>query len=120
MTLRLKAGNKAKLPVANAADGLVTQCKQLQLPVPEREFRFHPTRRWRFDLAFTAPYWLAVEVDGGGFVAGRHGRGLGIERDAEKFAEALCHGWRVLRVTPQQIRDGKAIEWIKFLLEINL
>lgn len=115
MTLRLKAGNKFKLPVANAADGLLTQCKQLGLVEPVREHRFHSERRWRFDLAFVR-YKLAVEVDGGGFIGGRHGSGIGIQQDCEKFAEALCLGWRVLRVTPRQVNNGTAIGWLERLI----
>jgi len=115
--LRLKAGNKSKLPVANAADGLVTQCRQLELDLPHCEYRFHETRRWRFDLAWPAKR-IALEVDGGGFVQGRHGRGLGIERDCEKVTTASIDGWRVLRVTPRQIRSGQAIEWVRQMLAL--
>ena len=79
---------------------------------PTYEHRFHPTRKWRFDVA--VPDWmLAVEVDGGGFVQGRHSRGTGLEKDAEKFAEAAILGWTVLRVTPRHVKSGQAIGWIQ-------
>lgn len=78
----------------------------------ERELRFHPVRRWRFDFAIPGS-GVAIEVDGGGFVGGRHGRGLGIEKDAEKFSEAAALGWRVIRVTPRQIRSGYALDVIE-------
>jgi hypothetical protein len=88
-----------------------------QLPEePVCEQAFHPTRRWRFDLAFKIAK-LGVEVDGGGFVQGRHSRGMGMERDTEKFAEAMVLGWRVLRVTTKQVRCGQAIAWIQKLLK---
>ena len=95
---------------------LLQQCRMLRLPVPETERRFHDTRKWRFDVAWPV-YKLAVEVDGGGFVAGRHSRGVGIEKDCEKYAEALCLGWRVLRCTPRQIRTGQAATWIETMLK---
>jgi len=77
-----------------------------------REHRFHPTRKWRFDVA--VPAWmLAIEIDGGGFVQGRHSRGMGMEQDAEKFAEAAILGWTVLRVTPRHVKSGQAIGWIQ-------
>ena len=82
---------------------------------PQLEFRFHKTRRWRFDLAFVDQK-LAVEVDGGGYVQGRHSRGSGIEKDCEKFAEAMVMGWRVLRVTPKHVESGQAVAWIQQLL----
>ena len=78
----------------------------------EREYRFHPTRRWRFDLAFPSR-WVAVEVDGGAFIAGRHARGAGIRNDCEKFSEAAALGWRVLRVLPEQIESGQALGWLE-------
>lgn len=81
--------------------------------------KFHPRRKWRFDLAWQTNDLmrnLAVEVDGGGFVNGRHSRGLGIEKDAEKFAEAACLGWTVIRVTPRQVQNGQAVKWVTQLL----
>lgn len=31
---------------------LLLQLRALKLPAPEREYRFHPGRRWRFDFAW--------------------------------------------------------------------
>ena len=89
----------------------VKQCVPIAL-VGVREHRFHPKRRWRFDLAYPSKM-LAIEVDGGGFVQGRHSRGTGIEKDAEKFAEAAILGWTVIRCTPKQVKNGQALGWIE-------
>lgn len=83
--------------------------------VPEREYVFAPPRKWRFDFAYPE-LSIGIEVEGGGFVAGRHGRGVGMEADCEKYAVALLDGWRVLRVTGRQVKDGSAISWLKELL----
>lgn len=106
------------LPKPNEADGLATQCRMVGLPEPLREWTFHPKRKWRFDLAFCNRNGvkLAVEVDGGVWINGRHSRGAGVEKDCEKYAEAMCLGWRVLRVTPKHIRSGEAVNWIERLL----
>lgn len=85
------------------------------LPHPTTEYRFHPTRRWRFDLSWPGRK-LACEIDGAVFTGGRHTRGAGVEKDAEKFAEAMCLGWRVLRVTTGQVRSGQAVSWLARLL----
>jgi hypothetical protein len=82
---------------------------------PVAEYRFHPTRLWRFDVAFVKSK-LAIEIDGGGFIFGRHSRGLGIEADCEKYAEALLLGWRVLRITPKHVKSGQALHWIEALI----
>jgi very-short-patch-repair endonuclease len=84
------------------------QCELAGLPKPEPEFRFHPSRKWRFDFAFPAQS-LAVEVDGGAFIAGRHTRGAGFVKDIEKMNTAVLMGWRVLRFTPQQVQSGEAL-----------
>ena len=79
------------------------------LPKGIAEYRFHPVRRWRFDLAY--PAWqVAFEVDGGVWTRGRHTRGAGYLKDCEKLNEAAILGWLVVRVTPQQISDGTAID----------
>lgn len=85
--------------------------RMAKMPVPEREYRFHPTRRWRFDFAWPDRR-VAVEVEGGVWVGGRHVQGTGFEKDCEKYSEAASLGWRVLRVTPRHIRQGRALEWI--------
>ena len=62
----------------------------------EREYRFHPTRRWRFDYADPETK-VAVEIDGGAFIGGRHTRGIGFVKDQEKLNTATSMGWRVFR-----------------------
>lgn len=82
---------------------------------PEREVRFHETRKWRFDFAFPAEK-LALEVDGGTHTQGRHTRGTGYAEDCRKFAEATILGWRVLRCTNEHIRSGEALRWVERVL----
>jgi very-short-patch-repair endonuclease len=83
-------------------------CDLESWPRPEAELRFHSTRRWRFDLAWPT-HKLAVEVQGGVFVQGRHSRGAAQVADMEKLNAAQLAGWRVLQVTPKQITDGTLI-----------
>lgn len=85
------------------------QCTALGLPQPAGEYRFHPTRKWRADWCFVAAK-LMVEVEGGAWTNGRHTRGAGFVADLEKYAEATILGFRILRVTPQQVANGEAVE----------
>lgn len=80
-------------------------CRVYSWPEPVAEHRFDATRRWRFDLAWPERT-LAVEVNGGVFMAGRHSRGAGLRNDYEKLNAAQLLGWRVLQVLPEQITDG--------------
>ena len=75
-------------------------CVEQGLPEPTPEFKFCETRRWRFDYAWVEQK-VALEQDGGLFVNGYHARGGGIEKEHEKFNEAACLGWRILRVQPR-------------------
>ena len=100
-----------------AGELLMLQLRGLRVDGWVAEYRFHPTRRWRFDVAFPAPeHRLAVEVDGGVWVGGRHTRGVGATNDCEKFCAAAIDGWRVMRVTPAQVRSGQAVGWIQAAL----
>jgi hypothetical protein len=97
-----------------AALALAIQCRLAALPEPNEEYRFAPPRRWRFDYAWPKlepP--VALEVEGGVFVAGRHSRGAGMLADMEKYNTATLAGWKVLRVTPTQIADGSALTLIE-------
>jgi len=77
----------------------------------EQEWKFHPTRRWRFDFALPDKM-LAIEVEGGIYSYGRHNRPQGYIQDMEKYNEASQLGWKVLRFTPQQVKSGDAINEI--------
>ncbi len=68
------------------------------------EYRFHPTRKWRFDVCWPAVK-VAVELEGGTNTGGRHVRPAGYEQDVEKYNQAVVLGWRLLRFTSQQLDD---------------
>ena len=81
------------------------------LPAPVFEHRFEPKRMFRFDYAWPA-YMIALEVEGGIFggtaangrrYKGAHSSISGMLRDLEKYNAAAVLGWRVLRVTPDQL-----------------
>ena len=73
-------------------------------PPLEREVKFHASRRWRADFAHTASRTL-IEIEGGIFLpgGGRHSRGAGYAKDAEKYLEAVLAGWTVIRLTERQL-----------------
>jgi very-short-patch-repair endonuclease len=74
---------------------------------PAAEVQFAPPRKWRFDFCFPEPK-IAIEIEGGLFIAGRHGRGAGARKDMEKYNMAGLLGWRVFRFLPEQLRSGAA------------
>ena len=61
------------------------------------EFRFHPTRKWRSDYVHHESRTL-IEIEGGAW-GGRHSRGSGFLKDADKYWEAAKLGWKVIRWT---------------------
>lgn len=79
---------------------------------PEREFPFAKPRRWRFDFAWPAKR-VAVEIEGGTWIQGRHNRGSSIEKDLEKYNTAALLGWKVLRFTTAMVKSGRAINLVQ-------
>jgi len=98
--------------MSNLEEALLGQIKLAGLAEPEREVRFHPTRKWRFDFFWSTPN-LACEVEGGIWIGGRHNRASSFIKDAEKYNEAALLGITVLRVCDKQIKDGSALAWIE-------
>lgn len=97
------------------ADTLFWQMQGLQIHHDwVRDYRFSPPRKWLFDLALPHAK-LAVEVDGFGKKGkqGGHQTIKGIKGNCEKFSEAACQGWRLIRVTSCQVKSGKALAWIE-------
>lgn len=82
------------------------------MPMPVTEFRFYPQRKWRFDYAWP-DHKLALEVQGGLFVNGRHSRGAALLKEHEKLNTAAQLGWRILFVTPQQMASGEVVEIVR-------
>ena len=108
---------RIKKPKIDYPKLLLDQILTTDLPVPVREHKFHPTRRWRFDLAFLESK-LAVEVEGGIWTYGRHNRAISFIKDMEKYNEACLLGWNLLRFTTDMVKKGESIKIIsKFFKE---
>ena len=75
----------------------------------QKEYRFHPVRKWRFD--FLIGNKIAIEYEGGAYGNSRHRFSSGFIKDCEKYNQAQLLGYKVLRYTvdifknPQQIID---------------
>src|SRR5262245_44144892 len=93
-------------------------CRAMAIPVPLPEFRFALAhgRNWRFDWAWPDAR-VALEIDGGGYVRGRHHRHAGFTEDCVKLNTAALDGWLVLRATPQQVADGSVWPWLRRALD---
>jgi hypothetical protein len=108
---RLTRSELAALPVGSPAEILLSvQLRQAGIHYV-REFLVAPPRKYRAD--FLVDLDLLIEVEGGAWINGRHSRGSGMESDCEKSALAAARGYRLVRVTPAQVNDGRALDWIK-------
>ena len=87
-------------------------CEAHHLPMPDRESKFHPTRKWRFDFCWP-DQMVALEIEGGAFCGKGH-RSVGkFLRDMEKYNEAALAGWKVLRCTTKDIENGDVFLLLK-------
>lgn len=57
---------------------------------------------WRIDRADPAAK-VAIEVDGGTFINGRHSRSVGYSEDCIKLNSLAAHGWLVFRLTTDML-----------------
>lgn len=93
--------------------------KFAKLPEPVCEFRFHETRKWRFDYAWP-DLLIACEYQGlawkGEGVSG-HQSVDGLRNDCEKFTEASLAGWTLILITAETVNSGQAVEWLRRALE---
>lgn len=101
-------------------DAIAMQCRAAGLPEPVPEHRFHPTRRWKFDLAWP-DLKVAFEREGMARPGGksRHTTFTGYSNDCEKYNEAAIMGWVVIRATVKQLNSGAAWEWVREALELK-
>lgn len=92
----------ANKPESHLERAFALQLRTSNLPPPEREYRFAPPRRFRFDFAWPS-LMIAVEIEGGTWTRGGHTRGSGYASDCDKYNLAASLGWRVLRFTTNDI-----------------
>lgn len=82
------------------------------------EYQFCSGRKWRFDFAII-PLRIAVEVEGGTWIQGRHIRPQTYLRDIEKYNNAAALGWLLLRTTPQELYSAQLLELIRAAIRIR-
>lgn len=78
------------------------------------EFKFHPTRKWRFDFALPEKK-IAFEIEGGIWIKGRHTRPKGFLGDIEKYNAAAELCWLVFRIPGHQVTFEKVEELLNFV-----
>lgn len=72
-----------------------------------RQYEYAAPRKFRADFAIPS-HRLLIEVQGGIFSKQAHGSISGVLRDNERVNNATLRGWRILRVTPDEVMDGRA------------
>jgi len=89
-----------------------------QLPLPERQYKFLPDRKFLWDFAWPDDdVRLAVEIQGGSFMAkSGHTSLSGQSRDCEKQRLAVAAGWRVLPFNSLDMKD--VIACVEFTAQV--
>jgi hypothetical protein len=93
-------------------------CEAGGLPRPQQKFRFSQKRKWEFDWCWPEVL-LAVEIEGGAWVGGRHTTGSGFSNDLEKYLEAQLMGWTIMRVDTEMVKTGRAVDAVRRWMEIS-
>lgn len=96
----------AQLRALRLDDGMVQQYRPDALRVYRADFAWPHAR-------------LLLEVNGGTWNGGKHGRGSGIERDYEKWAIAAIDGFRTICASASQVRSGVAAQWVALALGLD-
>jgi len=94
---------------------LAAHIRDVGLPKPEREYKFYPGRRWRFDFCWPDLH-VAVECHGGTHTGKGHVSNTGFRKDREKINHAQTRGWKVYEFTSEMIMDGSAVNFLEFFV----
>lgn len=106
---------------------VIAYYKEMGIPEPYFEYAFYPERKWKFDISW--PYvnlldgtsingWVALEVQGGIFIRGRHTNGAALLKEWEKLNTAATLGWRILYCQPSEVCMKTTADMIKKALGI--
>jgi very-short-patch-repair endonuclease len=72
------------------------------------EYKFHPTRKWKFDIAIHE-LKIAIEYEGIAGGRSRHTEIVGYTGDCDKYNAAQILGWIVLRFTAKNIKQAREV-----------
>jgi very-short-patch-repair endonuclease len=87
---------------------MISLCKQEGIADPVEELKFAKeamNRLWRFDYAWPDSK-IALEIEGGVWIRGRHTSPKGFIKDMEKYNAASILGWRIIRAQPKDVLLG--------------
>lgn len=92
-------------------------CKAHDLPEPVQEYAFATElgRKWRFDWLWDG--WMALEIQGGNFLQGRHTNAAALKDEYEKINTAALLGYTVLFCTPEDVQSGAIFAFVRKFLE---
>jgi len=99
-------------------DAFIFICKSIKIDLPVKEYRFCKDRRWRIDYCWP-DLRLAIEIEGGCWIKGRHLRPLGFIKDMEKYNRLVEEGWLLLRYQPDKIDWDQIKRVYYFLKSVN-
>ena len=99
---------KRERDAEKTANAIAEYCAKHGFPAPVREHVFCAHRGWAFDYAWPT-LMIALELEGGTFMQGRHSTGAGMRADMDKYNEASIRGWCVLRCETQKARSAKLL-----------
>jgi len=94
-------------------EDFVAKWKYLDGPALEREYKFDPDRRSRFDFALPTQK-LAIEIEGYG-----HQKRNRYNGDVEKYNRAALQGWRLYRLTKALITISELRKLIDHIREVE-
>lgn len=77
------------------------------------EYRFIPPHRFRFDFANLIAK-VAIEINGGNWVHGRHTRASNLSDEYKKLNLATLNGWRVFVLSPEMINQ----DWLEKIASV--
>lgn len=105
-------------PQPSKTDFFTTLCRSDLKVECVKEYKFHPTRRWRFDYAIPN-HKIALEVEGGVWTGGRHTSPKGFLGDVEKYNTATLMGWRVLRTIPDELHTNATLQMLRTAMQTS-
>jgi very-short-patch-repair endonuclease len=91
---------------------LAAQILWANLPPPEREFKLFADRKYRGDFVWPKSR-LCVELQGGCHTI--RARWL---QDIDKSQHLLLAGWRLLYLSPEDVKKGRAVDLIFHVLNM--